>query len=177
MRLFIAIELSQAMRDALTELQNDLYDAGIRGHFSPEENFHLTLAFLGELPDQTPVLDVMQSLRFTAFQLELQGIGSFGDSFWAGITNSPPLEAVVRRLRRALAQADIPFDRKKFRPHITLLRKAMSAEGGTVLPPPVPVFPASMPVERIALYRSDRGKTHMIYTKIGEAEALSDEEL
>ncbi len=75
---------------------------------------------------------------------------------------SAPLHAVVRRIRHALADHNIPFDRKRFSPHITLIRKAT----GTM--PDIQIEKVSMPVERIYLMRSDRGKHDMIYTEVGE---------
>ena len=51
MRLFIAIHLSQEIKETLIDLQNEWYDLGVRGNYSSEENLHLTLAFIGEYPD------------------------------------------------------------------------------------------------------------------------------
>ena len=47
MRLFIAINLSQEIKETLIDLQNDWYDLGVRGNYSSEENLLLTLAFIG----------------------------------------------------------------------------------------------------------------------------------
>ena len=47
MRLFLAIQLSPAVREALLTAQDALRRQG-RGSFPPPENLHLTLAFLGE---------------------------------------------------------------------------------------------------------------------------------
>ena len=59
----------------------------------------------------------------------------------------------------------IPFDRKKFSPHITLVRKA-SFKGGDKIPvTDAPV--GSMMVTRVSLMRSERGKNGMVYTEIG----------
>ena len=41
MRLFIAIPLSDAMKDALTAVQDEMYDNGVRGNFTSRENMHL----------------------------------------------------------------------------------------------------------------------------------------
>ena len=168
MRLFIAIRLSDEMKAALIHTQNMLYDYGIRGNYTKEENLHLTLAFIGEFPDPQPVMDALETVRFTPFELELQGMGCFDDLWWAGMKDSAPLTAVVRRIRRALSDAEIPFDRKRFMPHITLIRKANGRMPG------VDLQKASATVSNIALMRSDRGKNGMIYSEIGTIEAQQE---
>ena len=165
MRLFTAINLTQPLRDALIGLQNELYDHGVRGRYTSEEDLHLTLAFIGEYPDPQPVLDALSAVSFTPFPLTLEGLGSFGSLWWAGLRDSAPLTAVGRRIRRALAENGIPFDRKRFSPHITLLRKA---EGPL---PGLSLAPVTMTVETVSLMRSDRGRHGMIYTEVGRLEA------
>lgn len=160
MRLFISINLSDEMRSALVDAQNDMYEGGVRGRFSQEENLHLTLAFIGEYPDPEDVLEALAGIEIRPFTITLDRCGAFGDLWWAGLAPSPALDAVVRRVRRALADNNIPFDRKRFLPHITLVRRA---ENGF----PVEVPQVSMTVDHISLMRSDRGKQGMIYTEIG----------
>ena len=48
MRLFLAISIEGAMQDSLLKLQHHWRYIGVRGHFVPAENMHLTLAFIGE---------------------------------------------------------------------------------------------------------------------------------
>ena len=165
MRLFIAVKLSDAMKDSLIRMQNTLYDRGVRGNYTSEENLHLTLAFIGEYPDAETVLDALSSVSFRPFELRLEGLGRFGDLWWAGMKDSAALTAVVRRIRRALAENDIPFDKKKFSPHITLIRRAAGEMPGAA---PEPV---SMQVNAISLMRSDRGRNGMIYTELWTLEA------
>ena len=88
-------------------------------------------------------------------------MGRFGDLWWAGMRDSVPLTAIVRRIRRALGENSIPFDKKRFSPHITLIRKASGEMPGTA------PESASMTVNTISLMRSDRGKNGMIYTELG----------
>jgi len=164
-RLFIAVKLNEEMRTALTLAQAALRKAGVRGRFTPEENLHLTLAFLGERPDPESVLDVMADVPFRAFPLRLDGLGCFGDTWWAGLRESDELAAYAGKLRRALAEAGIPFDRKRFRPHITLLRRAVFPDGAP--PAGLSAPEASMTVRRVSLMRSERGRRGMIYTEQG----------
>ena len=161
MRLFIAINLSSQIKDELINAQNVMYDHGVRGNYTSEDNMHLTLAFIGDYPDPQPVLDALSAVDFTPFDISLDGIGSFGNLWWAGIKESVPLASVARRVRRALAEHNIPFDKKRFSPHITLIRKATNNMPG------VHVRPKGMTVEEIALMRSDRGRNGMIYTEVG----------
>lgn len=165
MRLFIALRLDENVRAALADIQAGLRRRGMRGNYTSLENLHLTLAFIGEYPDPEAVLEAMETVAFTPFPLRLEGFGRFGDLWWAGLAESGGLTACVRRLRRALAEADIPFDRKKFTPHITLVRRAVWDEGKGL--PAVSVPEAGMEVSRISLMRSDRGRSGMIYTELG----------
>ena len=165
MRLFVAIRLSDGMKAALLAAQDELYDRGVRGNFTPEENLHLTLAFIGEYPDAEGVLDALSEVSFAPFELALEGMGCFGDLFWAGLKDSAPLEALARSVRRALAERGIPFDRKRFSPHITLIRRAAGKLPGLQL------RPESMSVDAFSLMRSDRGKKGMIYTELAAFEA------
>lgn len=166
MRLFIAINLNDEMKDALMDIQDTMWTYGVRGRETPVENMHLTLAFIGDYDDPDHVKSVIDGIRIRPFDITLSGIGAFGDLWWAGIEESAPLQAVVRRLRRALAEEGIPFDRKKFSPHITLIRRAegrLSDESKDALSDR---FDAAMNVDHISLMRSDRGKHGMIYTEL-----------
>ena len=164
MRLFIAIQLSDDIRNSLSAVQTYLRDHGVRGNYTKIENLHLTLAFIGEYSDPGSVLEVMRSVPFSPFQMRIEGFGSFGDLYWCGIGENDTLLSYVKRLRRALAGNDIPFDRKKFSPHITLIRKAeYNRRRGF---PGVTVPDVSMQVSGVSLMRSDRTKSGMVYTEV-----------
>jgi len=188
MRLFIAIQLNDEMKDALVRIQDAMKRQGVTGNFTKRENLHLTLAFIGEYPDPEDVRDAMEQVGVGDFAISLDGVGAFGDLWWAGIgsgggdgkSNSggdggdvvesdggtEALKAAAKKLRRVLSDAGIPYDRKKFSPHITLVRRARSLDGRI----PAGVFEnvpaAGMTVSRVSLMRSDRGKNGMIYTEL-----------
>ncbi len=163
MRLFIAIRLSEDMREAVGCVQASILRRGVRGNYTPKENLHLTLAFIGEYHDQDQVLEVLSAVPMTPFRLTLDGIGAFGDLWWIGLETSDDLKKYVRNLRHALAEADVPFDKKRFTPHITILRKATGDMSKLAAIEPQRV---GMTVKHISLMRSDRGKNGMIYTEI-----------
>ena len=171
MRLFIAINLNEEMKDALIDIRDTMRTYGIRGKDTPPENMHLTLAFIGEYDDPERVKAVVESIEIRPFEMTLSGIGAFRDLWWVGTENSAPLMTISRRLRRALAEADIPFDKKKFSPHITVIRRAngtLSAEAADEIAANAIMEHGgvSMTVDHISLMRSDRGKYGMIYTEL-----------
>lgn len=165
MRLFIAIRFENKILDALTRFQGELKKQGVTGRFTPRENMHLTLAFIGEYNDPEAVLEAMEQVEFRPMEIRLDGVGWFDDLFWVGLNDNPQLVDYVKKLRHQLAEAGIPFDRKKFSPHITLIRKYAYAGGRRVAIPSPPG--GSMIATEVSLMRSERGKNGMIYTEIG----------
>lgn len=169
MRLFMAIEFDEEILQALTKLQSEWKVSGVRGNFTPALNLHLTLVFIGEYGNPTAVLEAMNSVPLIPFSLQLDGVGSFRDLYWAGLRKNDALANYVSRLRRALANHGIPYDRKNFSPHITLVRRAeFNGRVEELLKnPPV----GEMEVKCVSLMSSTRGKNGMIYTKVGEVSA------
>lgn len=165
MRLFIAIQFEENMIDALTDFQEDLRGKGVTGNYTRRENLHITLAFIGDYGNPDEVLDAMEQVDFQPFGISLEGVGSFGDLFWAGIAENPELAGYVKRLRREMSARGIPYDKKRFSPHITLIRKA-SYRHGEQIPASDPPK-GTMTATRVSLMRSDRGKQGMIYTEVG----------
>ena len=165
MRLFVAIQFDKPVLDSLVQFQSSLRAKRVTGNFTTRENLHLTLAFIGDYNDPEVVLEAMEQSSFRPMELRLDGVGAFGDLFWVGLAENKALNAYVKRLRRELATAGIPFDSKRFSPHVTLIRK-VSVPGGGVIPVSEPPK-GSMTAVRVSLMRSDRGKSGMIYSEVG----------
>ena len=169
MRLFIAINFDENIKDTLIELQSDLMQSGISGNFTRLENLHMTLAFIGEYDDPKAVLDVMKKVPLRSFTISIKDYRPFKDMYFADISESQELHSYVKRLRAALLDNEIPFDRKKFLPHVTLVRNSKRSE---ILPMPVFSESDSMRVRGISLMKSERAKHGMKYTEIGYVTAL-----
>ena len=168
MRLFIAVGLSSDVKRAVGNIQDKFRRQQISGNFTPRDNLHITLAFIGEYSDPDRVLEALESVSFYPFSIKMDRVGSFGDLWWMGFEDSRELESVVRRVRHALADAGIPFDNKKFRAHVTILRKPQYYRGSI---PHSEMETVSMKVESISLMQSVRGKNGMIYTELGKVKA------
>lgn len=129
MRLFVALNFSTRFRSALAELAGDLARDACSGRPTGKENFHLTLAFLGEQADPQPAAEVLSQLSGPAFTLVSAGLGRFrqrqGELWWLGLEQNDSLTRLQADLAAGLRQAGIAFDEKPFRPHLTLLRRAV----------------------------------------------------
>ncbi len=161
MRLFIAIRFSKEIDRALLDCMEGLKRQGVKGNYTPAENLHLTLAFIGETDQIIEVTDAMKSVEFDPFPIEVGGFGNFGRLLWIGVKSEPALRKYVKQLRKALEGRGISFDRKKFKEHITIVRRAQAS--GSII---VPEIHAGMTVRRISLMKSARINGRMVYTEM-----------
>ena len=165
MRLFIAILPENEITQCVVQVQTAFRQERVRGNYIAPENLHVTLAFIGEFHDPDAVLAAMRRVSFAPFSVTLDHIGCFDDLWWAGFAESRALDALAQKLRRALADVGIPFDKKRFRAHMTFLRRA--EHSGKELRIAAELKPAHMEVGGISLMLSTRGKNGMIYTELG----------
>lgn len=161
MRLFIAIRLSDEMKKALVACMHDLKKQGVEGNYVPAQNLHMTLAFLGEYDDPAKVKEVIRKVPLPEFRLALSEKGNFGNILWAGIRGNQKLKTYVKDLRAALAAEGIPFDKEKFVPHITLIRKVSAKK-----PYQVHLPKADMTVKKASLMRSEQKNGKMVYKEL-----------
>ena len=161
MRLFIAIRLSDEMKKALVTCMHDLKKQGVEGNYVPAQNLHMTLAFLGEYDDPAKVKEVIRKVPLPEFRLALSEKGNFGNILWAGVKGNQKLKTYVKDLRAALAAEGIPFDKEKFVPHITLIRKVSAKK-----PYQVHLPKADMTVRKASLMRSEQKNGNMVYKEL-----------
>lgn len=162
MRVFIAITLSDELKKTITGTLHALKKADVRGNYAPTQNLHLTLAFIGEVRDMDAIKDALDEVHFKAFKLALADMGTFGDLLWVGIKGNQGLSGAARAVRDALDAAGIDYDRKKFTPHITIIRK-MSGNWKKV-----PAPKGDMMVKKISLMKSEQKNGKQVYTEIAQ---------
>jgi len=173
MRLFIAINFSEEVKDALCETIADLRAAALRGRYTARENLHLTLTFIGESNRVEDILDVMEdvaadtALPAGTLEIALSGAGVFGgrggDLHWVGVANTPELKSLAARLAAALRAEGFAVEKRRFTPHVTIGREVVLGADGAA----VRVYPARMDAAGMSLMRSDRAGGKLVYTEIG----------
>ncbi len=124
MRSFLAIELPESLVSELTDLQARLPV----GRKMPEENLHLTLAFLGDQSGEA-LEDLhfrLQRLQAAPFELTLSGLDCFGGRNPRGLAIMADKNRAIAQLHlqihSALNASGLQPRRERFRPHVTLAR-------------------------------------------------------
>ncbi|MGI5843795.1 MAG: RNA 2',3'-cyclic phosphodiesterase [Candidatus Xenobium sp.] len=129
-RLFIAVELDPGVREGLAAISGDLRAWTVR--WVRPENLHLTLKFLGEVP-QERLPQLREALDRVARQhppmkFVLDGLGAFPNFkrpavLWVGISSGQEaLRRLARHLERELGALGFPPERRDFVGHVTLGR-------------------------------------------------------
>jgi len=93
---------------------------------SSASDLHLTLAFIGELPEEAGRLLAAELFdRFnspSAWTVDHAGAFARARMLWVAGATSLKLGALAQAVRRRLSALNVPFDAKAFVPHITLAR-------------------------------------------------------
>ena len=160
MRLFVAVQLSEELKKSITGTLHDLKQKGVKGNYVPAKNLHLTLAFIGETDDPDQVKEALKGISYKPFKLALSEMGNFGNLLWVGMKGNQGLSAAAKSVRDALDAAGIPYDRKAFTPHITIIRK--SSGNWKQVPPPK----GQMMVKSISLMKTTFKDGKPVYSEV-----------
>ncbi|WP_157815654.1 RNA 2',3'-cyclic phosphodiesterase [Kitasatospora sp. CB02891] len=133
MRLFVAVNPPTRAIEELAAATASLRElpGADRLRWSETAGWHLTLAFLGDVPaDEVPQLSeklATVAVGHPRLRLRLAGGGTFGDRvLWCGVQGGT---AALRRLADAVRDALDVTDDHPFHPHLTLARSRFRAGG------------------------------------------------
>jgi 2'-5' RNA ligase len=131
-RAFLAIELPDALRPSLAQVQEELKRSRAEVRWVPVGNIHLTLKFFGNVPDEE-IEALAQAARAAAaetapLQLQVTNAGAFPSPqaprvVWLGLGGDViPLTQLFYRLEKAFAALGYLPEGRAFNPHLTLGR-------------------------------------------------------
>ncbi|MFC1569221.1 RNA 2',3'-cyclic phosphodiesterase [bacterium] len=131
-RSFIAVHLSDRVREQIAEFQSGLKRSAADVKWVRPESMHITLKFLGDIaPDQIKsITNIMHELSrpVNSFMLTIRGVGCFPNEsrprvLWLGIqTDNDVLINIGNGLNAALQDIDFEPEKRSFKPHLTLGR-------------------------------------------------------
>lgn len=169
MRSFIAINFDENLKETLFRAGEELRKQVSKGRFVRKENFHLTLAFLGEVSagDIEKLKVVLEKTKTQPFRMVVEGTGRFrgrgGDIWWAGIREDAALTALHREVTKNLGEAGFETEERRFKPHLTLARAVQQKDRGAQVDIPIR---ETVYVPEVSLMRSERIDGILTYTPV-----------
>lgn len=156
MRLFVALILPEEGLDLLSAFQ----DAMPEGRAVDVDALHLTLAFLGDVPEpQMPAIhEALLTVQAAPVALRFRGGEVFGGrrgrAVAARADGGATLTDLHDRIHSRLHGAGFPLPRRRFRPHVTLMRTRDKDVAGRALAAMPPGGAGPFPCEAFGLFSS-----------------------
>ena len=127
-RAFIALELSDAIKDQLSSAQQALRGCKARFTFVDPKIIHITVKFLGEVSDKklTDVREALASVSFMPYALTTGNVTvnnkNRPHTVWCSLADNGESEQVFVLIEDALAPLGFARETRRFTPHATIAR-------------------------------------------------------
>ena len=172
-RSFIALPIPQDIANELGDVAAKMsyQDKSGAVRWVDQENYHITLAFLGEQHEhdlETLAEQLDYHLRQTEFEVVLSHLSPFPETrpklVAAMVGKSSSLDELHRQIDSAIKSSDMPIERRKFIPHVTLgrYRHSRNAYAGNI---PLNVS-FDVAIDEVVLYESVLTSTGAEYEPI-----------
>jgi len=129
-RLFIALKIPDEVKDKLLDVCYELSESSELLKWEKPEKIHLTLKFIGEVEEEL-VSSIAKEISFIekykSFNFNVTKFGFFYRNalpgiLWVGLQTDESIQRLVEELNRRLSIFSITVERRKFKPHLTMLR-------------------------------------------------------
>lgn len=161
MRMFIAAEFENIVKDKIGYISSYLKEVGVKGNFVSTGNLHLTFKFLGEV-DSKKLAEIQSMLteavkNHARFVMTTGKCGTFssgrGEILWLGLEKSDAVLSLAKDINQVFSGPQFK-ESKAFNPHITLVRDAVYDHDTFQKSPEFEKF--NIPVSFVTLYESRR---------------------
>jgi RNA 2',3'-cyclic 3'-phosphodiesterase len=188
MRLFIALDIDEAIRDRLRLFMDGVGGFAADARWVRAESLHVTLKFIGNTSTEgtEEIKRALTRVTVDRFDISFRGYGFFPTAksprvFWVGVEAGQQLATLAKSVDEATAALGVPKEEHAFTPHLTLARRGSSGaprwRKGDVpnqafqrLQEKLAALPApefgTMTAREFFLYESKLGQGGSRYTKI-----------
>ena len=186
-RIFCALDIPAEVSGALKNRVAQLHATfpQVRASWNRDGKFHITLKFIGDVPQQRVAVVAQAALRvtenFPSFDLAVAGAGAFPTqgsprALWIGINDSEgKLSQLHKRLEVECGREGFEKEARKFQPHLTLAR-IRHAEGARSLAQfhvETPFNPIRFVVSELLVIRSELSPLGSRYTTVSQSQLRS----
>jgi len=183
MRLFVALDIQEAMRESLLGFACELRAVCPELRWVPTESWHVTLKFLGEIPQSSldAVTGALLRVECETIDLRLRGYGFFPKrkpwrTFAIGVEPNGKLMRLEQAIGEVLSGLGVRGSEHSFRPHLTLARRGAGSSGADsngsleglqekLMSRPTPEF-GTLSLREFWLYQSELSASGSRYSKL-----------
>jgi len=129
MRLFIALDIDDAIRERITRFVEGVQGLAPNARWAKPESLHVTLKFIGEQSEAVAeqIKQALGAVSAPRAEIQFRGYGFFPTAkaarvFWVGMATGPELASLATAVDDAMATLHIPKEERAFSPHLTLAR-------------------------------------------------------
>lgn len=179
MRLFIAINFNEEIKDRLQAIMDKLKAQGFLGNFTKRENLHLTIAFLGEVENNRigDIKEILNLINLKQFNLNFSGLGFFNkrsNTVFLKTETNEYLNILNKFITYDLSQKGFIIEEREYKPHLTLIREANLIEKGAEIQNKISEFnnlilengKITSKVLKISLIKSERVNNKLYYSEL-----------
>jgi 2'-5' RNA ligase len=174
-RVFVAIDLLESLREAFSEVQEPLRKTSGRLAIVTSPLLHITLKFLGEVStDQVDsISNALSSVHIPPYDVTLAGVSADNlrhpRVIWATVEDGGKTALLAEEIDSVLAPLGFPKEKRPFRAHITLARvKEYHPDIPRVITPLSSFSGGGMRVTHFVLKKSTLTPPGPIYETISE---------
>ena len=139
MRLFVALDLPEGVREELRELIARLKKHFPSARWVRAEGIHITVKFIGYTDEENfePICGALAQIRLERLvEMEFRGLGFSPNErrprvLWCGVKASSNLPKLASDIEQALEPLGIERESREFVPHLTLARLESGGGSGT----------------------------------------------
>jgi RNA 2',3'-cyclic 3'-phosphodiesterase len=127
-RAFLALELTEEIRDRLKVVEDTLRTCSARMTFVEPENIHITVKFLGDVDERLipQVMEAIKQIPFAPFPVSVENVTVNNPkrpfTVWCSIGDAEKCGEIFRLAENALAPLGFARENRRFTPHATLAR-------------------------------------------------------
>ncbi|RKZ31030.1 RNA 2',3'-cyclic phosphodiesterase [bacterium] len=181
-RSFICLEIPKNIRETIDRnVTRQLKDCGVKCSWVKPENIHITLKFLGDIPEKIvpKISEILEKTvgDYNAISLSLGKVGKFGGRtprvIWVGnVGETEALKSLAESVDKSLLSIGFKREKRKFSPHLTIgrVRNPKGTDKLLRLIDEIELPETNFVVKRVILMKSELSPGGSIYTPLAEFE-------
>lgn len=139
MRLFLALDIDDSIRERICRFVEGVRNFAPDARWVAPESLHVTLKFIGEQPEAAldRIKRAMAEVHVPATEIHCHGYGFFptvnaARVFWIGMESGPELQSLAAAIDDKMPSLGIPKEERAFSPHLTLARGPGGRSSGSL---------------------------------------------